>query len=83
MNENMPHFSYQVPRCVRMFLLEVFGEFINGFTNNLDIVNGCMKSQLVFFQLKFTEVLIYSSTLLMAERTSCKRDRSLSGSRIY
>jgi hypothetical protein len=38
MNKDMPHLFDQVPWSVRMFLLEVFGKFVNGFTDNLDIV---------------------------------------------
>ena len=51
----MSHLLYQTPGRIRVSLLKLFGELVYCFTDNLDIVNGGMKPQSVFFQLLLTK----------------------------
>ena len=39
-----------------MFLLKLFSQFVNGFPDNLNIIDSCMKSQPIFFQLLLADV---------------------------
>ena len=55
MNENVSHLLYYSPRCFGMLRLKFFGQFVDSFAYNLDIIDSCMETEFISLEFFFTD----------------------------